>query len=110
MSGGWGELQVWALIAALGLGTYLIRLSFLGLIGDRELPPFVMRCLRYVPVAVLPGLVAPLAVWPAATGGQPDPARLLATGAALAIGAATRSVLGAIVGGMGVLYLGLWLL
>ena len=50
------------------------------------------------------GLVAPLVVWPQATGGEPDPARLLAALAALAIGAASRSVLGAIAGGMAMLY------
>lgn len=107
---GWTDGQIWLLIVGMGIGTYLIRLSFLGLIGDRQLHPFVLRCLRYVPVAVLPGLVAPLVVWPAATGGQPDPARMLAAAAALIIGAATRSMIAAILGGMAVLYLGLWLI
>jgi len=106
----WTDGQIWLLIAGMGIGTYLIRLSFLGLIGDRELHPFVLRCLRYVPVAVLPGLVAPLVVWPAATEGQPDLARMLAAAAALMIGAATRSMIAAILGGMAVLYLGLWLI
>jgi branched-subunit amino acid transport protein len=105
----WTDSQIWLLIAGMGVGTYLIRLSFLGLIGDRQLHPFVLRCLRYVPVAVLPGLVAPLVVWPAATDGQPDPARMMAAAAALMIGAATKSMIAAIVGGMMVLYLGLWL-
>jgi branched-subunit amino acid transport protein len=58
----------------------------------------------------MPGLVAPLVVWPQATGGDPDPARLLAAAAALTIGASTRSVLGAIAGGMVALYLALWTL
>ena len=92
----------------LGVGTFLIRFSFIGLVGDRRLPAWATRLLRYVPVAVMPGLVAPLVVWPQATGGAADPARLLAALAALAIGAATRSVLGAIVGGMAALYLALW--
>jgi branched-subunit amino acid transport protein len=96
--------RIWIVILALGAGTFLIRFSFIGLVGDRALPPWAERMLRYVPVAVMPGLVAPLVVWPQATGGQPDPARLLAALAALAIGAATRSVLGAIAGGMAVLY------
>ena len=102
--------QIWAVIVALGVGTYLIRLSFLGLLGGREIPSWAQRMLRYVPVAVMPGLVAPLVVWPPATGGTPDPARLVAAAAALAIGAATRSVLGAIVSGMAALYLALWAL
>jgi branched-subunit amino acid transport protein len=96
--------RIWIVILAVGAGTFLIRFSFIGLVGDRALPPWAERMLRYVPVAVMPGLVAPLVVWPQATGGQPDPARLLAALAALAVGAATRSVLGAIAAGMAVLY------
>lgn len=99
--------RIWVVIVVLGAGTFLIRYSFIGLVGDRSLPPWAQRLLRYVPAAVMPGLVAPLVVWPTATGGEPDPARLLAAGAALAIGALTRSVLGAIAGGMVVLYVAL---
>jgi branched-subunit amino acid transport protein len=102
------EARIWTAILAIGLGTFLIRYSFIGLVGDRRLPGWATRLLRYVPMAVMPGIVAPLVVWPQATGGEPDPARLLAAMVALAIGAATRSVLGAIVGGMGALYLALW--
>ena len=72
------------------------------------MPGWVTRLLRYVPVAVMPGLAAPLVVWPAATGGAPDAARLLAAAVALAIGAGFRSLLGAILGGMSALYLALW--
>jgi branched-subunit amino acid transport protein len=102
--------SVWTVILALGIGTYLIRFSFLGLIGDRPVPGWAMRLLRYVPVAVLPALAAPLVVWPPATDGAPDPARMIAAVAALAVGAATRSVLGAIGSGMAALYLALWVL
>ncbi|MFO1106318.1 MAG: AzlD domain-containing protein [Amaricoccus sp.] len=99
-----GAREIWLVILLLGIGTYLIRLSFLGLIGDRPLPAWALRMLRYVPVAVMPGLVAPLVAWPAATHGHPDAPRLVAAIAALAIGAATRSTLGAIGGGMVTLY------
>ena len=37
----------WATIVALGIGTFLIRFSFLGIIGDRQLPEWVLRHLRY---------------------------------------------------------------
>lgn len=47
--------QIWAVILGLGLGTYAIRLSFLGLIGNRPLPPMLLRFLRYTPMAVIPG-------------------------------------------------------
>lgn len=52
--------QIWLMIVIMGVGTYLIRFSFLGLIGNRKLPEWALRHLRYTPVAVLPGLVAPL--------------------------------------------------
>ena len=100
--------RIWVVMVAVGIGTYFIRYSFLGLVGDRPLPEWLLRALRYVPVAVMPALVAPLVVWPAATEGNPDPARMLAALAALAVGAAMRSVMGAVFGGMAVLYLALW--
>jgi len=58
---------IWTVIILLGVGTYLIRFSFLGIIGDRKMPDWVLRHLRYTPVAVLPGLVAPLVLWPDTT-------------------------------------------
>lgn len=96
--------QIWTIIVAMGIGTFLIRFSFLGMIGDRKLPEWVLRHLRYTPVAVMPGLVAPLVLWPEATGGQLDPARLSAAVAAVAVGVATRNTLAAIFGGAVVLY------
>jgi len=101
--------QIWTIIVLLALGTFLIRFSFLGLMGDRPLPPVLLRLLRYTPVAVLPGLVAPLVLWPAATDGAPDPARLAAAAATLAIGLVARNTLFAILGGGATLYAMLWL-
>lgn len=98
------DQAVWTVIIALGAGTFLIRYSFLGIIGGRKLPDWLLRHLRYVPVAVLPGLIAPLVAWPQATGGEPDPARLSAAAVALLIGALFRSTLGAVFGGMAALY------
>lgn len=72
------DLYIWTIILVLGVGTYFIRFSFLGLLGGKDLPAWVHRHLRYTAVAVLPGLVAPLVLWPSATGGQVDPARLAA--------------------------------
>lgn len=96
---------LWIVIVLLGLGTYLIRFSFLGLLGGMELPAWVLRHLRYVAVAVMPGLIAPLVIWPPATGGETDPARLIAALAAFAIGIWTRSVVLTVLGGMGTLNL-----
>ncbi|MEO1549299.1 MAG: AzlD domain-containing protein [Pseudomonadota bacterium] len=102
--------QLWTLIVLLGLGTFLVRFSFIGLVGDRKISPYLRRLLRFVPVAVMPGLVAPLVVWPQATGGAPDLPRMAAALAALVIGAYTRSLLGAVFGGMAVLYTALALM
>lgn len=101
---------LWIVILSVGLGSYLMRFVFLGLIGDRPLPPWLLRHLRYTGVAVLPALVAPLVLWPDATGGTPDPARLLAACATLAVGYFTRNVLLAILAGGVSLYVGLGLL
>ena len=57
---------IWLVIVLLGLGTYLIRFSFVGLIGSRKLPDWVLRHLRYTPVAFIPAIAAPLVLWPAA--------------------------------------------
>ena len=96
--------QVWIVIILLGLGSFGLRFVFLGLIGDRPLPPWILRHLRYTAVAVLPALVAPMVVWPAATGGQIDAPRMAAALVTLAVGYFTRNVLAAIGLGAGTLY------
>lgn len=98
------DIQIWLIIVALGIGTFLIRFSFMGFIGDRELPEWVLRYLRYTPVAVLPALIAPLVMWPEATGGQPDPARLSAAAVTAGVGYFTKNVLLAICCGGATLY------
>ncbi len=102
---GYSELTTWALIVALGIGTFGLRFSFLGLVGDRELPAWLLRHLRYTAVAVLPGLVAPLVLWPQATGGDPDPARLSAAAVTLVLGIALKNVILSILAGGATLYL-----
>jgi branched-subunit amino acid transport protein len=94
----------WLVTLGLGIGTYLIRFSFLGLLGGRTLPDWALVHLKYVGVAIFPAMITPLVLWPAATDGQFDPARLIAASAAFAVGM-RFSVLGAIIAGMGSLYL-----
>ena len=100
---------LWIVILALGGGSYLLRFVFIGLIGDRPMPAWVLRHLRYTAVAVLPALIAPLVVWPPATGGMVDLPRLAAALAATVVAWKTHSVIGSVLAGGGVLYLGLWL-
>ena len=48
-----------SIIFAIGVGTYLIRLSFIGIVGDRVMPNWALVPLRYVAPAVLAALIAP---------------------------------------------------
>jgi uncharacterized membrane protein len=64
----YSDAQIWIIIVLLGVGTFLIRFSFLGLIGNRELPEWVLRHLRYTAVAILPAMVAPLSSGPPPMG------------------------------------------
>lgn len=104
------ETTLWIVIIGLGVGSFLLRFAFTGFVGDRRMPAWLLRHLRYTAVAVLPALVAPQVLWPSATGGEPDPARLAAAAAALAVGLITKNVLGAMVAGGVTLYGMLYLL
>lgn len=96
--------EIWFIIAVMALGTYAIRLSFLGLLGGRKMPEWVLRHLRYTPVAVIPGLVAPLVIWPAAADGAIEPARMTAALVTLAVGYLTKNAIWAIAAGAVTLY------
>lgn len=51
--------MTWLLIIGCGLVTYAIRLSFVTFFGKRAIPPFVLRMLRFVPMAVLSAIIWP---------------------------------------------------
>ena len=95
--------QFWVVVLALGLATYAMRFSFLGFLGNRALPGWLQRSLRYTAVAVLPALVAPAVLWPPATGGHPDAARLLAAAVTVVVGLATRQMIIAALAGVATL-------
>lgn len=101
--------ELWIVIAVLALGSFLLRFAFLGFVGDRELPEWLLRHLRYTAMSVLPALIAPMVVWPSATGSAFDLPRLAAAMLTLAVGLIWRNVLAAILSGAAMLYLGLWL-
>jgi branched-subunit amino acid transport protein len=87
-----GTAELWFVIITLGIGSFCLRFAFLGLVGDRALPDWMLRHLRYTAVAILPALVAPLVVWPTATGGETDPTRLAAAVATFVTGYMTKNV------------------
>ena len=51
-------MSTWVAILAIGLGTYLMRVSMFLVVGDRELPGWVMRCLDLVGPAAVAAIVA----------------------------------------------------
>ena len=103
------DLQLWIVMIALGIGSFGLRFAFTGLVGDRQMPEWLLRHLRYTAVAVIPALVAPLVVWPAATGGQTDPLRLTAAVLALLVGGWTRNLYAALFTGAAVMVGGSYL-
>lgn len=101
-----GSAQVWAIIGALGLGCFSLRLSFIQLHGWLfEFPPAVERSLGYLPPAILAALVVTQLV-------DPDGSlitmvvneRVLAGGVAAVVAWRTRSMSATIGVGMAVLW------
>ncbi len=101
---------MWIIIVGLAVGSFALRFVFIGFVGDRPMPPWLLRHLRYTAVAILPALIAPLVVWPSATGGEADVPRMSAATVALAVGLITKTVLAAIFSGAATLYGLLYLL
>ncbi|MCF7935928.1 MAG: AzlD domain-containing protein [Synergistales bacterium] len=56
-------LLVWGIIIVLGLGTFLLKGSFLFRGRGGTLPPLVRRMLRYVPSAAIAAIIAPAVVY-----------------------------------------------
>ena len=97
---------VWVLVGIIGAGTWMLRMSFLALLGRVEhVPPVVTRVLRLIPAAVLAALVLPALTH---AGGSFDLAtdRFAAGVLAGLVAWRTRNVLATIAVGM----VGLWIL
>ena len=95
---------LWLVISGLAFGSWLLRFSFLGIIGNKELPEWVKRHLRYTLVAVMPGIIAPLVFMPRATYGAFYLPRFLAAAATLLVGVWKGNLLLAIAAGVVTLY------
>lgn len=99
-------MNLWLVIIVIGVFTYATRLSFIALVGTQTFPPLLQRALRFVPVTVLPAIIAQELVFYDAAGGLSlhNP-RLLAGLIAAAVAWRTRNVLLTIAVGMGALVL-----
>ena len=97
---------LWATILAMGLVTYAIRLSLMGLVGKWEVPPFLSRALRFVPPAVLSAIILPEMLRPGGTLNlSPLNPRLLAGVLAALVAWRTKNVVVTILVGMGALWI-----
>ncbi len=95
----------WAFFIAIGLGTFLLRFSFIYLFGKVAMPDRLKRALRYVPVSVLAALVFPAITSPAgALDLSFGNVRLLAGIAGALVAWKTRNVLWTIAVGMVLLW------
>ena len=52
-------MTVWLIMLGLAAGTFLIRVSFILILGESEMAPRIARALRFVPGSVLSALVVP---------------------------------------------------
>ena len=93
------DATIWTVIVAMGIGAFALRYSFLGFFADRDMPVWLLRPLRYGAVAVLPGLVAPLVLWPDISSGGVEVERIAAATVTLAAGILSRNVVIAMLSG-----------
>jgi branched-subunit amino acid transport protein len=99
------QATMWIVIIVLGIGTYLIRLSFIVLFGRVEPPMKLQRALRFVPPAVLSALLLPDVLYRSGTFSlSVGNARLIAASVAALVAWRTKNTLLTIVIGMIVLW------
>jgi branched-subunit amino acid transport protein len=58
------DLALWGMFLAVGIGTFVMRLSFVEIYGRWRIPTLLSRALVYVPPSVLASLVLPAVVYP----------------------------------------------
>ncbi len=92
-------------MAACGLVTFLIRLSFIAFGHQLPADPRISALLRYVPPAILGALIGPeIFMVGGGLNATPDNPRLWAALVALLVARLTRSVLATIAAGMAALW------
>ncbi|MEQ3677872.1 AzlD domain-containing protein [Pseudophaeobacter sp.] len=97
---GFDSLSLWIVITGMAVGSFALRFAFIGFMGGRPMPAWLMRHLRYTAVAILPALVTPLVVWPSPTGGETSLPHLAVAALTFAVGYFTRNVLWALLSGV----------
>lgn len=99
------------LFFGLGIVTFLMRFSFIGLLGKKELPQAFRVALYFVPLTVLTAIIVPDVFMHGENNSLYllDP-RVPAALVAIFVAARTKQVLPTLIAGMGVLWLLRWLI
>lgn len=100
------ERSYWLVVCFAGVGTFLIRASFIAFYRGGELPDVCMRALRYIPPAVMAAIIVPSLY--DETDGAFSLARPLAAIVAGAVAWKSRNVLATIGTGMGCYWAFCW--
>ena len=96
---------LWLTMLVIGVGTFLIRFSFIWYFGRGQLRPEIQRILRFVPAAVLSALIVPSFFISQQAGIALGNPRLWAGLVAAAVAWRARNVLLTISAGMATLWL-----
>jgi branched-subunit amino acid transport protein len=103
-------VEIWITILLAGLLTFLIRGSFIFLMGRWQMPEWLGRALRFVPPAVLSAIVFPEVLYQNGTLNiAAGNLRLWAALLAALVAWRTRNIFLTILAGMAGLYLLTWL-
>jgi len=99
-------MTLWLTMTAIGVATFLLRLSFISLFEKMQIPDLVRRALRFVPPAVLTAIIFPELLLPRGTldlsiGNE----RLIAGLLAAVVAWRTKNVVLTILAGMLILYI-----
>lgn len=99
-------MNLWLVVIVAGVLTFLIRLSFISLLANREMPPLAQRALSFVPPAVMTAIVFPeLLIRDAHLAVNMDNHRLMAGVIAILVAWRFKKIMPTIVAGMAALWL-----
>ncbi|MEX2323617.1 MAG: AzlD domain-containing protein [Acidimicrobiia bacterium] len=97
-------LAIWGTLAAIGIGTFLTRFSFLAALARVDaIPPLVTRILRLIPAAVIAAIAVPALTHATGTFDLATD-RFFAGTVAAFVAWRTRNVVATIAVGMGLLW------
>lgn len=99
-------MNPWLLISLIGLGTVLLRGSFLAMAGEGAMPAGFARALRFVPASVLTAITVPSVLYPhGAYALTPGNARIYAALVAGFIAYRYRNLSFTVLAGLGTLWI-----